>query len=349
MTKYITIASFIAFLGSISQIQGQLFDIGLFNMPPGSNCFEVRVRPTATNNTGNWSASAFTIKWSDTYDVNLGSIQTNPYGFIKATASPILNGTFKYQPFSRSNDQFLSWTAGQELVVMTICHTNSLTMGGNGTFEIINDAFTGSNNYNHYQEFAGGDRTGIIYNGAALSPLPLELLAFDIKNTKSALTLSWKTINEQNFEGFELERSVIDADDFKKMAVIPAKGGTFEQSYAYQDFDIQPNLNYYYRLKMNDQNGNYTYSNILSGKIDGVGIGIQISPNPASTELQIEWNGIEAAQVSIMDPQGRILKNHSLNTSEISKINIEDLPTGIYFGRVVTLKNEVLGFKFIKE
>lgn len=58
-------------------------------------------------------------------------------------------------------------------------------------------------------------------------------------------------------------------------------------------------------------------------------ISVNISPNPASDFIQISLNGIESANVKIMDALGTTLTKEAIGYSK--KINISDLRNGVYF------------------
>lgn len=91
--------------------------------------------------------------------------------------------------------------------------------------------------------------------------LPIELLSF--KGTKGTFNkIEWSTATERNNVLFQLERS-IDAVNFKVIDEMPGAGNSKSVLY-YIVNDLKPEktLNYY-RLKQNDFNGQYTYSNII--------------------------------------------------------------------------------------
>jgi len=71
------------------------------------------------------------------------------------------------------------------------------------------------------------------------------------------------------------------------------------------------------------------------------GLLVTLSPNPASTNLNINFNGTTNAEVKLTDSMGRIVK--SFTGQELSEnLNVSDLPAGIYY---VTVVDGDKGFK----
>lgn len=89
-------------------------------------------------------------------------------------------------------------------------------------------------------------------------------------------------------------------------------------------------------------------------KLSGVGIetltmnGIEVSPNPATSFVNVMWNkNISAKHLVISDNLGRKVKDLDLNSSDFStKINIKEFKSGLYFISIYTA-NEVIKTKFV--
>lgn len=259
-------------------------DITLVENPIGSGIMEVRVRPNGTFS-GVYSSIVFTIRWSSSYNVNLGAIsQPSPYSSIIPIAKQggeIPSGGNIYQKFAGFGFNPMSnfgvtWAAGTEYTIMSIRKNGS--GAGYGLFQIVNDSWTNSNNGNHYQELASDDKTGIIYGSGANIPLPVELISFNSSVSENSISINWQSASERNFSGYELQRST-NAHDFSKIAWLPGKGGG---EYQHLDTDIRPGITYYYRLKMLDLDGKYEYSPIRTAKLEGSVVrSLSLTPNPA--------------------------------------------------------------------
>jgi hypothetical protein len=94
------------------------------------------------------------------------------------------------------------------------------------------------------------------------TPLPVELINFEVKSVDNINCLSWTTISELNNDYFILERSLNVLD----WEVIAIENGNDNSStlikYESKDCTFKKVKNYY-RLKQVDFNGSILYSNII--------------------------------------------------------------------------------------
>lgn len=94
--------------------------------------------------------------------------------------------------------------------------------------------------------------------------VPVELTSFTGAFAGNNVELNWATASELNNMGFEIQRSVNNSD-FITIAFIEGNGTTTEQKqYSYTDSKIESRINYSYRLKQLDFNGNYEYSQVIN-------------------------------------------------------------------------------------
>jgi phenylpyruvate tautomerase PptA (4-oxalocrotonate tautomerase family) len=68
---------------------------------------------------------------------------------------------------------------------------------------------------------------------------------------------------------------------------------------------------------------------------------LKLFPNPAHSELVLEYNGFQNKQLIITDVLGRTQKTLPLQ-SETTTVNIQDLPNGIYYLSIYE-SNSLLG------
>jgi len=72
---------------------------------------------------------------------------------------------------------------------------------------------------------------------------------------------------------------------------------------------------------------------------------INIWPNPATRQINIERNNIEISKIEIVNIMGVLLKT----CTELKKsIDISDLSNGIYFVKITTCDNEIIIRKIMK-
>lgn len=136
----------------------------------------------------------------------------------------------------------------------------------------------------------------ITYN----APLPVGLMMFEAENNEAAIHLKWATASETNNKGFELQRTAAADGAFEKIAWIDGHGTTTStQLYSYEDRTIKSGMNYYYRLKQIDLDGNFSHSKIVSCMVPVSGIDITVQPNPFSENTGIIYKLDESAHVRL--------------------------------------------------
>jgi len=76
---------------------------------------------------------------------------------------------------------------------------------------------------------------------------------------------------------------------------------------------------------------------------------ILVYPNPAINELNIDLRGIANENLNILmfDLAGKEIFNEILSSTSLNKIDITELPAGIYFGNVMSNQQKIGSFKFI--
>ena len=136
-----------------------------------------------------------------------------------------------------------------------------------------------------------------------ITPLPVTLISFAGEPTSEGNHLKWKVTLEENFDHYQVERSLEPRTGFKTIARI--SGGQI--TYNYLDL-ASPNGVSYYRLKMVDRDGAFAFSRLI-------GIGSKVRgeemisyPNPV---LNGEFKMDSTAKVnhySLHDTNGRPVK-----------------------------------------
>ncbi|MFT4016754.1 MAG: DUF3500 domain-containing protein [Agriterribacter sp.] len=176
--------------------------------------------------------------------------------------------------------------------------------------------------------------------------LPLRLLDFSVAANGTGRLLTWNTANETNVDRFVIQRSV-DGNNYTDINTVKAENGA-DNSYTVADNDFLAESTIYYRLKMNDLDGTYTYSKIISIKNSAVNT-ISIFPNPASTSLEImAGNEIKRGNVRVFDTDGKtVIQKSGLSGKRLS-IDISGLPKGVYVIIVSEGVNNIYRSKFVK-
>jgi hypothetical protein len=193
-----------------------------------------------------------------------------------------------------------------------------------------NSLYTG--NINSDLDLAGNQRLygDSIDMGAyefSVGPVSLRLLQFSGTPKDGSNYLIWKTSNEINSKQFIVERST-DDQNFTEIGTVKAQGFG-NGSYNYTD-NISTPGSYYYRLKMEDNNGAFTYSNIILLNSTEAGL-ISVYPNPAVNRFTINVpQTMVNSNVSITDAKGAtVLKAVITNLQQ--NVDISTWSSGIYF------------------
>ncbi|MEP7377571.1 MAG: PQQ-dependent sugar dehydrogenase [Chitinophagaceae bacterium] len=165
--------------------------------------------------------------------------------------------------------------------------------------------------------------------------LPLELVYFKGALQNNATLLQWQTANETNTSHFDVERSV-DGRVYSAIGTVTANG-TGGNKYAYKDYDVN-NLSsavIYYRLKMVDADGKYTYSNVVTIYLSDI-TGLSVSPNPTSGETKMTINAAVDGRVQwkLRDNNGKVVMQNTIGVTKGNNnvtINISRLSIGLYY------------------
>jgi hypothetical protein len=176
--------------------------------------------------------------------------------------------------------------------------------------------------------------------------LPLQLLSFSTQRNDKTNLLKWNTVNEMNTDRFEIQRSD-NSRSFSSIGTVRAfNNGKSKNDYAFTDIQPLKAVNYY-RLKMIDKDGKFSYSMIRS--IDNTSsFDVKLYPNPVRDIITLE--GLSAnskTNISIISLQRSVLAKSTANSSTYTW-NIKQLPAGTYYVRIEAGKN-VTTLKFIKE
>ncbi len=333
--------------------QANSIDIGVFNVPAGSNKLEIRIRPNQnlSPTSGGYTAGLFTIKFPTSYNAVL-NVVSSAYAYAQATTqppppTPIPNGTqggYDYYIFSKASGSGGTFIANQEYVIAVIEVVSS--MSGMGVFEIADDTWTANNNGTFYQEYNTGDAQNIIYSTSTMAALPVELVDFRASvNAKRIVELSWVSETEQDLHYYEIERSTED-QRFEVIGKSLAKGGLgLTTKYNYDDARPVSGYNFY-RLKMVNTDNSFEYSPIRTVKIDGKEIGsINIQPNPSTGPFSLLFTSENEMDVTVIitNSNGILIKSQQfavLKGGNTINFNDANLSAGKYNVTIVTPDQE---------
>ena len=149
--------------------------------------------------------------------------------------------------------------------------------------------------------------SGFFATGPTSFPLPVVLERFGGAAEGTGVLLTWKVGVESGFSRYEVESSV-DGNGYKNIGVVAARSAGGGE-YQFFDGDVAAGNNFY-RLKMVDIDGAFTYSNVVVVNIaNGSGKVVQVMCNPFAGACTIRVAAPVAGPFSLRltDISGKVL------------------------------------------
>lgn len=262
-------------------------------------------------------------------------------------------------PYNYTEPASVSWTGYAGSIYdrdgVTRCSQLASSFSYNGAFPSITfrmgyDYNRGGNIGRPVRQY--GSRLGC-FNFPQQITLPVKLLGFSGSYRSNQTVLNWETENEVNFDHYEIERG-ISSKDFTVINSVIAKTGTAKPKYQFADDLSVVNENVlYYRLKMVDIDGKYSYSNVIMIRRDQKNMtGMLLSPNPlvgsGPITLRLNTDSKKNAEIRVIDGAGRLVLRQQNQLNEgINSLSINNqnrLQPGIYTVQVVA-DDEILSSK----
>ena len=211
---------------------------------------------------------------------------------VSTTTEPTL------QLFKRANNSATAWANSGATLNTT---ANTLTVSGQNTEYILGSSGWG---------------------------LPVTLLSLEAKKINATTTqLTWKTAQEINNKGFEVQRS-FDGSYFVNIGFVNGAGNSdVMKEYRFADIPGKTGR-IYYRLKQVDFDEQSKLSQIVSVIFDKQGI-VKVYPNPAQQKVTIEGADLYN-RIQLFDAGGRMVREKTNNNQYLFTLNLEGLKSGIY-------------------
>ncbi len=158
-----------------------------------------------------------------------------------------------------------------------------------------------------------------------LFPLSVNVENFTAQVKNQQVDLTWLAKNESNVRGYDIEKSS-NGSDFSMINTVLAKN---QLSAKYSSTDFLNGVAYY-RLKINDQDGKYTYSNVVKA-IATQDNSVSVYPNPAMNTLNMQIVDLDATkEFNIFNSFGQQVLNSQISQT-FQQVNISQLFKGTYF------------------
>ncbi len=165
--------------------------------------------------------------------------------------------------------------------------------------------------------------------------LPLRKLQFTGKQNSPNIQLDWEVQDEKDIKEYALEMST-DGYRFANINTQTARLGAIYNRYQFVDASHWTTTQKFYRLKIVEKNGSFTYSNILKFKQVNDNAAFSVAPNPVVHNCQISGLNGEGL-LRLMHSNGLLLQQLTVNAST-AVVQMKELPAGTYILQYISKK-----------
>ncbi len=286
-----------------TQVTGSNLEMGTAASQTAYNSYiRLRIVTDAVNSTDMVVGfnSTSTTKYNPAEDSKLYPA-ANAFQHISALSSDGVKNAVKWVPFPGSSAQIVklvvnAQATGQytlqrpelkaipalyEIWLMDYYQKDSLDLRANSTY-IFNINLSDTNSY-------GDNRFALVIKQNPA--LGVHLLSFSAVKAKSGSQIAWTTENEANYTNFTVERSI---DGGTTYDVLGGFASSSQGTYSFLDSNPLTG-NDSYRLKIQDLNGNITYSSVVTLVYGAAGLAatasnISVYPNPSNGVINLAIN-----------------------------------------------------------
>jgi Secretion system C-terminal sorting domain len=167
------------------------------------------------------------------------------------------------------------------------------------------------------------------------SPLPISLRNFNANQHNGKVALTWETDQENNNDGFEVQRRLGNGK-YETIAFVDSKapgGNGGSNTYSFDDNLSAANKIAYYRLRQIDFDGRSNYSEIKSVRNGAKQIVVSVYPNPSRGTANVAIpEGVGIMDISLNDLTGKSVQRW--NSVNMRSLQLSNLKPGIYMLRI---------------
>jgi len=179
--------------------------------------------------------------------------------------------------------------------------------------------------------------------------LPVNFLNFTASYADHTTTLTWQTANEVNTDHFVVQQSA-DAVNFNDVGAVLAKRSMSTNNYSYDQHYPSGGI-HYYRLKIVDEDGSFTYSKTISVVVSENGKDyINILPNPVRDMASLLYSASQLKrEAMIFNGSGILVERQAIMPGSVQcRLDIRSLSSGWYCIVLRTDGNNFVKTTFLK-
>jgi hypothetical protein len=186
-----------------------------------------------------------------------------------------------------------------------------------------------------------------IFTNSNNTTLPITLNHFSVTKQSNTALLEWASATEINAKHYQIETS-FDGTNFAAVAIVNAKG--VASSYKFTNAlptNLQNNTTIYYRLKLVDNDGTFSYSVVKALQLTPIAASVHMYPNPVKDVLYIEANN--ASSLKIYTINGKQIHQQVISNIPNNVVAISNYAKGIYIVQLTYKNGNIVTKQFIKE
>ncbi|MCW3091987.1 MAG: hypothetical protein JWP81_3056 [Ferruginibacter sp.] len=242
-------------------------------------------------------------------------------------------------------------TNGGVVVPLQFGGTTSGTVTGTGTVRasFADSMVKGWSYLNiHTVNFGAGEIRGQLGDLV----LPVKLKLFNGFKEQNKIQLVWQSEEEINLSHYEIEQQDIATSQWVLKGTVAVTNTGAGNKYSLNDLPMPGSGSYvYYRLKMVDKDGKYTYSKIIRINYLRANAELMLLSNPiVNGDVRFVITGLQTdkkASVSVIDFNGRVVARKIISTLIENSINLKNLSVGTY-KLLVQIDDVMLHQTFVK-
>jgi hypothetical protein len=172
--------------------------------------------------------------------------------------------------------------------------------------------------------------TGVSVFTNTTAVLPVGILSFNLQQKEGKIFLQWSTATEKNTDAFVVEHS-LNGIEFTGVGSVKASfNSNVKKEYSFLHNKPAAGWNYY-RLKMVDVDGKFSYSSTIRVKLDEAAIKLRVYPNPSDNISVIEHPAVQSGYIVVSDISGKVIRKiNAKQNAHQTLLDTKDLVPGVY-------------------